>query len=102
MHEALKMTSHRPWPLARGPWVMAQTWHDLLFAHWAMAPDTLRPMVPEPLALDLREGQCWVGVVPFWMSGVRARGTPAIPGIATFPELNVRTYVTFRGKPGVY
>ena len=81
---------------------MAQTWHDLLFAHWAMAPDTLRPMVPEPLALDLSEGQCWVGVVPFWMSGVRARGTPAIPGIATFPELNVRTYVTFRGKPGVY
>jgi uncharacterized protein YqjF (DUF2071 family) len=25
-----------------------------------------------------------------------------MPRLSTFPELNVRTYVTFRGKPGVY
>jgi uncharacterized protein YqjF (DUF2071 family) len=36
------------------------------------------------------------------MSGVRARGLPAIPGLCRFPELNVRTYVTFADKPGVY
>jgi hypothetical protein len=81
---------------------MAQSWHDLLFAHWAMSGEELRSLVPEPLALDLRDGQAWVAVVPFWMSGVRARGTPSIPRLSTFPELNVRTYVTFGGKPGVY
>ena len=30
----LDETKHRPWPLPQGSWVMAQIWHDLLFAHW--------------------------------------------------------------------
>jgi uncharacterized protein len=81
---------------------MKQTWHDLLFAHWPIPTNELRPLVPFQLALDTFEGQCWVGVVPFWMSGVRARGLPPIPGLSRFPELNVRTYVTYDGKPGVY
>jgi hypothetical protein len=54
------------------------------------------------LELDTFDRQTWVGVVPFWMSGVRPRGSPAIPGLSRFPELNVRTYVTFGGKPGVH
>lgn len=81
---------------------MAQSWHDLLFAHWPIAADVMRPLVPAQLDLDTFDGQCWIGVVPFWMSGVRARGLPGIPGLSRFPELNVRTYVTFGGKPGVY
>jgi len=81
---------------------MEQTWHDLLFAHWPVAAEMLRLLVPQPLALDEFGGQCWVAVAPFHMTGVRARFTPAIPGISAFPELNVRTYVTFDGKPGVY
>jgi uncharacterized protein len=62
----------------------------------------MRPLIPPQLALDTFDGQSWVGVVPFWMSGVRARGLPAIPGVSRFPELNVRTYVMHGGKPGVY
>lgn len=81
---------------------MKQTWHDLLFAHWPIPPDQLRPLVPAQLPLDTFDSQCWVGVVPFWMSGVRARGLPPLPGLSRFPELNVRTYVTYNGKPGVY
>jgi uncharacterized protein YqjF (DUF2071 family) len=81
---------------------MKQTWHDLLFAHWPLPPAALRPLVPPQLALDTFDGQCWVGVVPFHMSGIRARGLPPLPGLSRFPELNVRTYVTFAGKPGVY
>jgi uncharacterized protein YqjF (DUF2071 family) len=88
--------------MPRGPWIMAQTWHDLLFAHWPVPFEVLRPLVPSQLPLDVFEGQCWVGVVPFWMSGVRGRGLPAIPGLSRFPELNVRTYVSYRDKPGVY
>lgn len=102
MHPSLASTAHRPWPLPVGPWVMAQSWHDLLFAHWPISPETLRPLVPLQLELDRFDQQCWIGVIPFWMSGVRARGTPAIPGLSSFPELNVRTYVTRSGRPGVY
>jgi uncharacterized protein YqjF (DUF2071 family) len=36
------------------------------------------------------------------MTDVRIRGTPALPWLSSFPELNVRTYVTVNGKPGVY
>ena len=62
----------------------------------------MRALVPNQLVLDTFDSQAWVGVVPFHMSGIRGRGLPAIPGISRFPELNVRTYVTYGGKPGVY
>jgi uncharacterized protein len=84
---------------------MVQRWHDLLFAHWALPPEQIRPLVPRELELDTFEDKAWVGVIPFWMSGVRLRGTPPIPTAATFPELNVRTYVRAPqelDKPGVY
>jgi uncharacterized protein YqjF (DUF2071 family) len=92
---------HRPSPLPRAPWVMRMTWHDLLFAHWALPPDALRPLVPAPLSLDTFEGRAWLAVAPFHMSDVAPRGVPALPGVSAFPELNVRTYVTCAGAPGV-
>lgn len=81
---------------------MEQTWHDLLFAHWPIAPEKLQALVPAQLSLDTFDGQCWVAVAPFHMTGVRARWTPALSGVSAFPELNVRTYVSYEGKPGVY
>ncbi len=81
---------------------MAQNWHDLLFAHWPIKPEVLRPLVSPELPLDEFDGQCWIGVVPFRMSGVRLRATPAIPVLSAFPELNVRTYVNLHNRPGVY
>ncbi|RIK41377.1 MAG: hypothetical protein DCC57_18935, partial [Chloroflexi bacterium] len=102
----LAETTHRPWPLPSQPWVMRQTWHDLLFAHWPIAVETLRALVPLPLEIDTFDGVGWVGVIPFRMSHVRLRYVPALPWLSAFPELNVRTYV--RGpnpgdpKPGVY
>lgn len=81
---------------------MAQTWHDLLFAHWPVKLSALRPLVPPQLPLDTFDGSCWLGVAPFHMSGIHARGLPALPGLSSFPELNVRTYVTLNDKPGVF
>lgn len=81
---------------------MRQTWHDLLFAHWPIPAATMRPLVPSQLTLDTFDGQCWVGVIPFHMSGIRRRGFPALPGLSRFPELNVRTYVMHGSKAGVY
>ncbi len=102
VHSLLEFVDHRPWPLPSGPWVMKQTWHDLLFAHWPLSTAVMRPLVPSQLTLDTFDAQCWVGVVPFRMSGIRARRLPPLPGLSRFPELNVRTYVTHSGKPGVY
>jgi uncharacterized protein len=102
MHPLLEIVDHRPWPLPSSPWIMKQTWHDLLFAHWRIPPDRMRPLVPPQLTLDTADGQCWVGIVPFWMSGIRARGVPPLPRLSCFAELNVRTYVRYGDKPGVY
>jgi uncharacterized protein YqjF (DUF2071 family) len=41
-------------------------------------------------------------VTPFVMRGVRPRGAPPFPFVSAFPELNVRTYVTTGGKPGIW
>jgi uncharacterized protein YqjF (DUF2071 family) len=81
---------------------MKQVWHDLLFMHWPVAVEPLRQLIPPPLQLDLYERQAWVSVVPFTMSGIRLHFTPPVPFASTFAELNVRTYVTVNGKPGVF
>lgn len=81
---------------------MAQTWHDLLFAHWSVPMEQLRRLIPATIEIDTYEGQAWIGVVPFRMSGVRLRGTPSLPWFSSFPEMNVRTYVVVDGKPGVF
>jgi uncharacterized protein YqjF (DUF2071 family) len=84
------------------PWIMVQKWHDLLFAHWTVPIEKLRPLVPRELELDLRDGKAYIAVAPFWMSGIRGRAMPIFPGLHTFPELNLRTYVKYQGIPGVY
>src|SRR6476646_2026873 len=85
-----------------GPWVLAQTWHDLLFAHWPVAPEVLRPHLPPGLPLDTCEGTAWLGIVAFWMSGIRLRGLPPVPFTSGFPEINVRTYVRDQARPAVF
>jgi uncharacterized protein len=81
---------------------MAQSWHDLLFAHWPVDAAVLRPLIPLRLQIDTFEGKAWLAIVPFRMTGVRLRGTPAVPWLSAFPELNVRTYVTDGKKAGVW
>ena len=93
--------SGRTWPTTR-PWVMRMSWHDLLFAHWPLRASVLRPLIPPALAIDTFDGWSWIGVVPFRMTDVAPRCVPAMPGLSSFPELNVRTYVTADNKPGVW
>jgi len=82
--------------------MMAMRWHDLLFSHWPVDVALLRPLIPSELQIDTYDGQAWIGVVPFHMTGVRPRFVPALPGLSTFAEINVRTYVTAENKPGVW
>ncbi len=77
-------------------------WQDLLFMHWPLKEEVLRPLIPPALALDTFDGSAWLGVVPFGMSGVRPRFVPEVSWLSDFPELNVRTYVSADGKPGIW
>ena len=85
-----------------GPWIGAQQWRQLLFAHYPGNYENLRERIPREFDIDRFDGEVWVGVVPFVMQGVRFRGLPAVPYVSSFLELNIRTYVTYRGHPGVY
>ena len=98
----LKDTAHRPWPMPAAPWVMTQTWHDLLFAHWPVDAAVLRDARAAALTLDVFENRAWIGIVPFRMTNVAPRGVPALPRLSAFPELNVRTYVRVGDRPGVF
>ncbi len=100
--EGLEQTAHRPWPLPRRSWTIAQSWDDLLFAHWRVDREALRKLVPPGLELDEHDGSAWLGLTPFLITGFRLRGTLALPVVSTFPELNVRTYVTHGDKPGIW
>jgi uncharacterized protein len=99
----LEELSHRPWPLPDSPWVQGQTWRNLLFAHWRVPEERLRRVMPPQLPLHLYDdGSTWLSVTPFVVTGLRLRGTPPLPWVSHFPELNVRTYVELDGKPGIY
>jgi uncharacterized protein len=98
----LDQQAHRPWPVPDAPWLMTQTWHDLLFAHWPVDPEVLRQKVPSQFDLDVFDGTAWLAIVPFRMTNVAPRGVPSLPWISEFPELNVRTYVRVGDRPGIY
>lgn len=102
--ETLQFTAHRPWPLPDNPWILAQSWHNLLFAHWPMPANALRGLLPPQLQLDTFDGRAWATVVPFEMQNVRPRALPTVPWLSQFPELNVRTYVKAPdgSRPGVW
>ena len=84
------------------PWIMKQTWHDLLFAHYPVKLELLQKLVPPVFQLDSYNGIGWVGVVPFHVQNHRVRLLPPIPGFDRFAQINIRTYVTVNGKRGVY
>jgi uncharacterized protein len=99
---AAARAEHRPWPVPEEPWVIAQTWDDLLFAHWRVPAEALARLVPQGLEIDQFDGSAWLGVTPFVLNGFRFRGSPPLPWLSSFPELNVRTYVSAGGKPGIW
>ncbi len=98
----LYSVEHRPWLPPDGQWLLSQSWNDLLFAHFAISPPELRRLVPEALTLDLYDGAAWLTITPFCISHMRPNGIPPLPGFSFFPQLNLRTYVTLQGKPGLY
>lgn len=77
------------------------TLRDGLFVHWPVDPDDVRPYVPDGVTLETRDGRAWLSVLAFVLTNVGLRGSPPIARLA-FGELNVRTYVRYRGDPGLF
>jgi len=82
--------------------VQAQTWLEHVFLHWRLEPSKLERLLPTSVALETFDGSAWLGVTAFLLTGLRLRGLPPLPGISTFPEVSVRTYVTRDGRPGIW
>jgi uncharacterized protein YqjF (DUF2071 family) len=103
-NRSLERLEHRPWALPKRGWTMGQTWEELLFAHWRVPVEAIRAHVPPELEVETHDGSAWVGVTPFRLTGLRARGLLPIPGASSFLELNVRTYVNAGDgeKPGIW
>jgi uncharacterized protein YqjF (DUF2071 family) len=83
-------------------WVWRQRWDCVLFLHYRVPAAALRPWVPKALEIEEHSGSAWVSVVPFRMVRVRPRCLPSLSWVSDFAELNVRTYVTFGSRPGVF
>ena len=81
---------------------MGQSWVDLLFAHWPVPESTLRATVPARIPIDTFEGSAWIGITPFEVVGAHPRAVPPLPWLSRFPEVNVRTYTTIDGRPGIW
>ncbi|MGI2327958.1 YqjF family protein [Planococcus sp. YIM B11945] len=84
------------------PWIMFQQWEDVLFLHWPVPQKLLVPHIPAELELDAYDGCAWISLVLFKAKNTRPRFMPPVPGVRTYLELNVRTYVKCKGKAGVF
>lgn len=84
------------------PWLLDMWWHDVCFMHWRADAEIVTRALPPAVLLDRFDGDAWLSVVPFWMSDVRPRFTPTLPGFARVPELNLRTYVSLGAQRGVW
>lgn len=101
-NDLLKETAHRPWELPTGSWRYYQQWNQVLFFHWMVDPEIIKPLLPANLDLDLFDGKAWISLVPFTMQQIRPRFLPAIAMVSDFHEINLRTYVIKDNKPGVF
>jgi hypothetical protein len=104
MQKYLVRMSQKPRPLPAGRWAITQRWNDLLLAHWPVPEATMARLLPDWLEVDTFQGSAWLGIAPFWLDRIKIRGVPPIPGMLSFPDLNLRTYVRdqYTGTPGVY
>lgn len=77
-----------------------QSWSDVLFLHYAVSPGAVEPHLPRGVELDTFDGDAWISLVFFRLT-LRPAGWFYVPGFSSLRELNVRTYVTCDGLPGI-
>jgi uncharacterized protein len=75
-----------------------QDWRDIVFIHWQIDPAAIAATLPDDLEPDLFEGNAYVGLVPFRMTGIRPVCFPAVPYLSHTLETNLRTYVKHKDQ----
>lgn len=98
---ALDLDRISPTKRPERPVAGTQRWRELLFVHWTLPLEAVRPLIPQEVELDPWDGRAWVGMVPFRMERIRPSWLPSVMAL-DFLELNLRTYVHFRGRPAVW
>lgn len=80
-----------------------QGWREILLLHWRVPIGVVRPRVDARLDIDTFDGAAWISATPFTLVRGRLRALPPVPGMSTFHELNLRTYVHLQGRePGIW
>ncbi len=102
INQILEETAHRSWDYPNSNWKYYQEWNRALFFHYPVDAKILREFVPKEIEIDMFDNVAWVSIVAFTMEKIRPRFIPAFAPISDFDEINLRTYVTKNGKPGVY
>ncbi|WP_433533155.1 YqjF family protein [Micromonospora sp. CA-263727] len=71
---------------------LRQSWEDLLFLHWPVAPEVVAPLLPAGTRPDTVDGLSYVGLIGFRMVGLGLGCGPGVPYFGSFWETNVRLY----------
>lgn len=101
-NDILAIREHRPFELAAGEWKWFQRWEQVYFLHWKVPSETVQAMLPDSLVVEEIDDSAWISVVMFDMVGAKYRGFPPFKPLSNFGEVNIRTYVSCNGVPGVY
>ena len=81
---------------------MVHWWDQLTFLHWRYRADEVQRLLPRGLQVEERDGNAWVGLVPFFLR-VGVPGIRPVPWLSQFAETNVRTYVRSEdGRSGIW
>lgn len=79
-----------------------QRWRDVLFQHFEIRDMTpLQHYLPKDCEFDSFDGKYYLGLVLMQMSDVRHRSFEKFVWFKSYNELNLRTYITYKGKRGV-
>jgi len=70
--------------------------------HYRIPVQDIINLIPPGLKPDTINGYAWVSWVSFTVKNMRPRILPALPYVSDFEEVNLRTYVTHNGRPGIY
>lgn len=79
---------------------LTATWANLILLNFEVPRGLLLPRLPPGLELDLRAGCAFASLVAFNFLDTRVRGI-RFPGLADFPEINLRFYVRAGEQRGV-
>ncbi len=89
-------------PVLGGRAILRQRWSEATFLHWRVDPSVVEKYMPEGCSPDTMVGTTWVGLIAFQMSKSSFFGSPSIPWLGDFPEVNVRLYsIDEQGRRGV-